>query len=112
MVSENNCSHGREHSRTKTCLRQKVALKEYNKRTVYQGGHVWGQSKCDYPTLKIGIVKKQTMDGNQNRQFSLMHQKHIESSSNVPTRRTVPLAVDTDVIVLRLHAPHSAHVFV
>ena len=57
--------------------------------------------KCDCPTLKIGIEQKQTMDGNQNRQCSLMHQEHTESASDVPTRRTVPLAVDADVIVLR-----------
>ena len=41
-----NCSNGREHSRPKTCLRQKVALEEYTKRRVYQAVHAWGQYMC------------------------------------------------------------------
>ena len=82
---------------------RKVALEEYTKeqRTKMD---MYGANpcvpKCDYPTLKICSEQKQTMDGNQNRQCSLMYQEHIESSSNVPTRRTVPLAVDAHVIVL------------
>ena len=64
-------------------------------------GPIHVSPKCEYPTLTIGIEQKQTMDGNQNRQCYLIHQAHIESSSNMPARRTVPLAVDVDVIVLR-----------
>ena len=30
----------------KNLLRQKVALEEDTKRTVYQDGHAWGQSMC------------------------------------------------------------------
>ena len=83
MVSENNCSHGREHSHTKTCLRQKVALEEYTKRVVYQGGHVWGQYIHVSPNV---TAQPWRLVLNKNRRWmepkigsarSLMHHQHI-----------------------------------
>ena len=64
--------HGREHSRMKTCLRQKIPLEEHTKRAVYQGGRVWAKSMC--PQMRLpnpeafngGVEQKQTMDGNGN----------------------------------------------
>ena len=97
MVSEKNCSHGREHSRTKTCLRQKVSLEEYTKRAAHQG---------------VTIHVSQHDNGNPNGQFSRKHQERVARSSNVVARTTVPLTVDADVIVLRCLASHSAHVLV
>ncbi len=86
MVSKKNCSYGSEHSRTKTCLRQKVALKEYTKRAVHQG---------------VTIHVSQHENGNPNGQFSLKHQERVARSSNVVARTTVPLTVDADVIVFK-----------
>ncbi len=46
------------------------------------------------------------MDGNQNGQCSLMIQERVASSSNVAARRTAPLAVNGDIVVLRCHDMH------